>query len=62
MMRPMDQKQTIDHFLAVYVNLIPLNTNKLGLRWAKLKFSLVRVVDEVTVIFNLVEVEIVVEV
>ena len=32
--------------------------NKLGLSWAKLKFSLVRVVDEVTVIFNSVEVEI----
>ena len=32
--------------------------NKLGLSWAKLKFSLVRVVDEVTVIFNLVEGEI----
>ena len=31
---------------------------KLGLSWAKLKFSLVRVVDEVTVIFNSVEVEI----
>ena len=31
---------------------------KLGLSWAKLKFSLVRVVDEVTVIFNLVEGEI----
>ena len=27
--------------------------------WAKLKFSLVRVVDEVTIIFNSVEVEIV---
>ena len=26
--------------------------NKLGLSWAKLKFSLVRVDDEVTVIFN----------
>ena len=32
--------------------------NKLGLSWAKLKFSLDRVVDEVTVIFNSVEVEI----
>ena len=32
---------------------------KLGLSWAKLKFSLVRVVDEVTIIFNSVEVEIV---
>ena len=31
---------------------------KLGLSWAKLKFSLVRVVDEVTIIFNSVEVEI----
>ena len=31
---------------------------KLGLSWAKLKFSLVRVVDEVPVIFNLVDVEI----
>ena len=31
---------------------------KLGLSWAKLKFSLVRVVDEVTVILNSVEVEI----
>ena len=30
--------------------------NKLGLSWAKLKFSLVRVVDEVTVILNSVEV------
>ena len=36
-----------------------INTiNKLGLSWAKLKFSLVKVVDEVTVIFNSVEVEI----
>ena len=26
--------------------------NTLGLSWAKLKFSLIRVVDEVTVIFN----------
>ena len=33
-------------------------SKKLGLSWAKLKFSLVRVVDEVTVIFNSVEVEI----
>ena len=32
--------------------------NKLRLSWAKLKFSLVRVVDEVTIIFNSVEVEI----
>ena len=32
--------------------------HKLGLSWAKLKFSLVRVVDEVTVILNSVEVEI----
>ena len=32
--------------------------DKLGLSWAKLKFSLVRVVDEVTVIFNSVDVEI----
>ena len=32
--------------------------NKLGLSWAKLKFGLVGVVDEVTVIFNSVEVEI----
>jgi len=32
--------------------------NKLGLSWAKLKFSLVRAVDEVTLIFNSVEVEI----
>ena len=32
---------------------------KQGLSWAKLKFSLVRVVDEVTIIFNSVEVEIV---
>jgi len=32
--------------------------NKLGLSWAKLKLSLVRVVDKVTVIFNSVEVEI----
>ena len=32
--------------------------NKLGLSWTKLKFSLVRAVDEVTVIFNSVEVEI----
>ena len=32
---------------------------KLGLSWAKLKFSLVRIVDEVTIIFNSVEVEIV---
>ena len=32
---------------------------KLGLSWAKLMFSLVRVVDEVTIIFNSVEVEIV---
>ena len=32
--------------------------NKLLLSWVKLKFSLVRVVDEVTVIFNSVEVEI----
>ena len=31
---------------------------KLGLSWAKLKFSLVRAVDEVTRIFNSVEVEI----
>ena len=31
---------------------------KLGLSWAKLMFSLVRVVDEVTIIFNSVEVEI----
>ena len=31
---------------------------KLGLSWAKLKFSLVRAVDEVTLIFNSVEVEI----
>ena len=30
----------------------------LGLCWAKLKFSLVRAVDEVTAIFNTVEVEI----
>ena len=34
------------------------NNNKLGLSWAKLKFSLVRVVDEATVIFTSVEVEI----
>ena len=32
--------------------------NKLGLSCAKLKFSLVRAVDEVTLIFNSVEVEI----
>ena len=32
--------------------------NKLGLSWAKLKFSLVSVVDEVTLIFNSVDVEI----
>ena len=32
--------------------------NKLGLSWAKLKFSLVRAVDEVTLIVNLVEVDI----
>ena len=32
--------------------------NKLGLSWAKLKFSLVRAVDEVTLISNSVEVEI----
>ena len=31
--------------------------NKLGLSWAKLKFSLIRAVDEVTVVFNSVEVE-----
>ena len=30
----------------------------MGLSWAKLKVSLVRAVDEVTVIFNSVEVEI----
>ena len=30
----------------------------MGLSWAKLKFSLIRVVDEVTVIFNSVKVEI----
>ena len=29
--------------------------------WAKLKFSLVRAVDEVTLIFNSVEIEIIVE-
>ena len=34
------------------------NINKLWLSWAKLEFSLVRAVNEVTVIFNLVEVEI----
>ena len=43
--------------------LLALNTeliiwNKLGLSWAKLTFSLVRAVDEVTLIFNSVEVEI----
>ena len=32
--------------------------NKLGLSWAKLKFSLVRAVDEVTLFVNSVEVEI----
>ena len=32
--------------------------DKLGLSWAKLKFSLIRVINEVTVIFKLVEVEI----
>ena len=32
--------------------------DKLGLSWAKLKSSLVRVVNEVTVIFKVVEVEI----
>ena len=32
--------------------------NKLGLSWAKLKFSLVRAVDEITLIVNSVEVEI----
>ena len=38
--------------------------NKLGLSWAKLKFSLVRVVDEVRVIFNSVdaEIEVIVEI
>jgi len=38
--------------------------NKLGLSWAKLKFSLIRVVDEVTVIFNSakVEIEVIVEI
>ena len=35
-----------------------ITSNKLGLSWAKLKFSLVIVIDEVTVIFNFVEVEI----
>ena len=39
-------------FLASIIN------NKLALSWAKPKFSLVRAVDEVTVIFNSVEVEI----
>ena len=34
------------------------DANKLWLSWAKLKFSLDRVVDEVTVIFNSVDVEI----
>ena len=38
--------------------LVSIIHNKLGLSWAKLKFSLVRAVDEVTVIFNSVEVEI----
>ena len=35
-----------------------IGENKLGLSWAMLKFRLVRIVDEVTVIFNSVEVEI----
>ena len=38
--------------------LVSIIHNKLRLSWAKLKFSLVRAVDEVTVIFNSVEVEI----
>ena len=38
--------------------LVRIINNKLALSWAKLKFSLVRAVDEVTVIFNSVEVEI----
>ena len=38
--------------------LVSIIHNKLGLSWAKLKFSLVRAVDEVTFIFNSVEVEI----
>ena len=38
--------------------LVSIIHNMLGLSWAKLKFSLVRAVDEVTLIFNSVEVEI----
>ena len=38
--------------------LVSIIHNKLSLSCAKLKFSLVRAVDEVTVIFNSVEVEI----
>ena len=38
--------------------LVSIIHNKLGLSWAKLKVSLVRAVDEVTVIFNSVKVEI----
>ena len=38
--------------------LVSIIHNKLGLSWAKLKFSLARAADEVTVIFNSDEVEI----
>ena len=37
---------------------ILIRKNKLGLTWDKLKFSLVRVVNEVKVILNSIEVEV----